>query len=89
MECVNEMLGEEAVATRDDDYEEGMIGRGGWRRDSGVAGLGTQGGAGMGRTGVLERRRRIDRARGLVRQGRVLGAEGARGGKRLGVGWRA
>lgn len=45
-------------------------------------GRGSMGGA------AAPSRRRERGMRGLARSGRVIGAEGARGGKRLGVGWR-
>lgn len=60
-------------AAAERDYEGSV---GGWRR------------GGLGSNIRVNRRRERRRSLGMARPGRVIGAEGARGGKRLGVGWR-
>lgn len=61
------------AAVAERDYEGSV---GGWRRGS------------LGGNLRVIRRRETRRSLGMARPGRVIGAEGARGGKRLGVGWR-
>ena len=76
VECANEMLGEATVATSDYTTDHAGDHAGGWRRGhlEGLAGT---------------NRRRDRGLRSGLRPRRVIGAEGARGGKRLGVGWRS
>ena len=76
VECANEMLGEATVGTSDYTTDHAGDHAGGWRRGhlEGLAGT---------------NRRRDRGLRSGLRPRRVIGAEGARGGKRLGVGWRS